>query len=149
MTTMTPPKQIYWEDVNEGDELPSFSMKLGWTTMARAVSGSQDFYEVHHDPDFAKSSGHSGIFYCTRWTRAILFRLLTDWIGIDGWVKKFEFQLRRMNMNGDTMQVRGKVLGKREVLGGPNEIDLEIWIENEREGITTPGGAVVQLPSRP
>ena len=45
------------------------------------------------------------------------------------------------------MQVRGKVIGKREVPDGPNAVDLEIWIENDREGITTPGGAIVQLPA--
>ena len=60
---------------------------------------------------------------------------------------KGPFQMRRMNMNGDTMQVRGKVIGKRKVPDGPSEVDLEIWIENDREGITTPGGAIVQLPA--
>ena len=148
MTTLTPPKQIYWEDVREGDELPGFRMKLGWTAMAVQVSGSQDFNPLHHDVDWAQNSGHKGIFYNTGFTQGCLSRLLTDWHGVDGWVKKFSFQMRRMNMNGDTMQVRGKVQAKREVSGGPNEVHLEIWIENDREGITTTGGAVVQLPLR-
>jgi hypothetical protein len=116
--------------------------------MARQVSGSQDFYEVHHDPDFARAGGHRDIFYNTGFTRACLSRLLTDWVGDDGWVKKLRFEMRRMNMNGDTMRLRGKVAGKREVPGADNEVDIELWVENDREGITTPASATVTLPGR-
>lgn len=140
--------QPYWEDVAVGDELPGFSFALGWTRMAQQVSGSQDFYAVHHDPEFARAGGHSGIFYNTGFTRACLGRLLTGWIGDDGWLKKLRFEMRRMNMNGDTMTVKGKVVEKREVPGADNEVDIELWVENDREGITTPAFATVTLPAR-
>jgi hypothetical protein len=140
--------QRYWEDVSVGDELPGFEIALGWSRMARQVSGSQDFYEVHHDPDFARDGGHAGIFYNTGFTRACLSRLLTGYVGDGGWVRKLRFEMRRMNMNGDTIHVRGKVAAVREVSGGDNEVDLELWIENSREGVTTPASATVTLPSR-
>jgi len=147
MTTATK-TQRYWEDVNVGDELPGFTFQLGWTKMAQQVSGSQDFYPVHHDPPFAQAGGHAGIFYNTGFTRASLGRLLTDWIGDDGWLKKLRFEMRRMNMNGDTMSVKGKVVEKREVPDADNEVDVELWVENDREGVTTPAFATVTLPSR-
>ena len=116
--------------------------------MAQQVSGSQDFYPVHHDPPFAQAGGHRDIFYNTGFTRASLGRLLTDWIGDDGWLKKLRFEMRRMNMNGDTMSVKGKVVEKRDVADGDNEVDVELWVENDREGVTTPAFATVTLPSR-
>lgn len=142
--------QRYWEDVQAGDEIPGFSLALNWTRMAAQVSGSQDFYPVHHDPDFAQAGGHADVFYNTGFTRACLCRLLTDWMGPEGWLRKLRFEMRRMNMNGDTIQVRGAVVRTREVAGeADNEVDLELAIANEREGVTTPAWAVVQLPSRP
>lgn len=55
--------------------------------------------------------------------------------------------MRRYHLLGDTMQVRGKVVKKyREA--GAGAMDLEIWAENAREGIATPGTATVHLPLR-
>lgn len=137
--------QRYFEDVEVGDELPGFDMRLDATRMVKQVSGSQDFYEVHHDPAFARAGGHRDIFYNTGFTRACLGRLLTDFVGDDGWVKKLRFEMRRMNMNGDTMRVRGRVVAKRPE---SSEIDIELWAENDREGVTTPASATVTLPRR-
>lgn len=140
-------KQPYFEDVNVGDELPSFGYKLGWTEMVEQVSGSQDFYEVHHDPEFAKAGGHRDIFFNTGWTRANLCRLLTDWAGPQGWVRKFYFEMRRMNMPDDTIEIVGKVVGK-EVTENGNEVLIEMAVNNDREGVATPAKATVLLPSR-
>ena len=143
-------EQIYWDDVEVGDTIPGFELKLDWTRMAAQVSGSQDFYPVHHDPDFARAGGHDDIFYNTGFTRAALCRLVTDWMGPEGWLRKLGFQMRRMNMNGDTIRVMGEVVAKRESTeGGGNEVEVELWIESDRQGKTTPAAAVVQLPSRP
>jgi len=70
MTTDTTTSQRYWDDVQVGDELPGYELPLTWTRMAAQVSGSQDFYPVHHDPDFARAGGHRDIFYNTGFTRA-------------------------------------------------------------------------------
>jgi len=137
--------QRYFEDVAVGDELPGFDMKLDATRMVKQVSGSQDFYEVHHDTAFARAGGHRDIFYNTGFTRACLGRLLTDFVGDDGWVKKLRFEMRRMNMNGDTMRIRGRVVAKRPE---SSEVDIELWAENDREGVTTPASATVTLPRR-
>jgi acyl dehydratase len=150
MTTDTTTSQRYWDDVQVGDELPGYELPLTWTRMAAQVSGSQDFYPVHHDPDFARAGGHRDIFYNTGFTRAALSRLLTDWIGPQGWLRKLGFEMRRMNRNGDTIRLRGEVMAKRESTDPRgHEIDIDLWIENDREGRTTPARAVVQLPSRP
>ena len=142
-------QQRYFEDVTVGDELAGYDLSLTWTKMAEQVSGSQDFYPVHHDPEFAKAGGHEGIFYNTGFTRAALGRLLTDYAGDDGWLKRLQFAMRRMNHNGDVLHIRGKVVGTREIQGAGGEVDIEAWIENDRAGVTTPASATVSLPGRP
>ena len=67
-TNLTAVEQRYWDDVRVGDKLDGFDLELGWTKMAEQVSGSQDFYAVHHDPGFAAEAGHETIFYNTGFT---------------------------------------------------------------------------------
>ncbi|HET7738136.1 MAG TPA: hypothetical protein VFK32_06135, partial [Tepidiformaceae bacterium] len=144
---LEPLPQTYFEDVEVGDELPGFGFKLGWTEMVKQVSGSQDFYAVHHDRAFAQGGGHKDIFYNTGWTRSQLFRLLSDYAGPDGWVRKLHFEMRRMNRPDNTIQVKGKVVDKKQTEEG-NEVHIELWIENDEEGVATPASGVVLLPSK-
>lgn len=135
----------FWEDVQEGEELKGFSLELTMTRMVLQVSGTQDFYPIHHDPAFARAAGHEDIFINTAFIRGCLCRLLTDWMGRAGFLKALGFQMRRPNLLGETIAVRGRVTKKQS--GG--RVELEIWIENARDTtITVPGSATVILPSR-
>ena len=147
MSEITLRPQRFWEDVQEGDAIEGFEITLNWTTMVEQVAGSQDWNLVHHDPDFAKASGHKGIFYNTGFTHAALARTLTDWAGPYGWLRHLDFQMRRMNMNGDTMRTAGRVVRTYEE-DGQHLVEIELWIENDREGVTTPANAVLLLHSR-
>ena len=144
---LDPLPQIYFEDVSVGDELPGFSYPLDWTEMVKQVSGSQDFYAVHHDPPFAQSGGHRTVFYNTGWTRAQLYRLLADFAGPEGWVRRLHFEMRRMNMPDDTITVSGTVVAKEQTDDG-NAVEIELSIANDREGVATPAQGTVLLPSR-
>ena len=148
MTVAAAPAQRYWDEVAEGQELPGFDLRLTETKIAEQVSGSQDFYPVHHDRDFARAGGHEDIFVNTGFTRAALSRFLTDFAGIDGWVRRLSYEMRRMNRPGDTMKVRGKVTRKYIADDGAHCVDIDLWIENDREGVTTPATATVMLPVR-
>ncbi len=133
-----------WEDVREGDDLEGFSLELTATRMVLAVSGTQDVYPVHHDPAFARAAGHADIFLNTAFIRGCLCRLLTDWIGPDGFVKSLSFQMRKPNLMGETIGVRGRVKKKRP----EGRVDLEAWIETTL-GVTVAGTASVVLPRSP
>jgi acyl dehydratase len=148
MTTTTATQQRYWEDVSEGDELPGFDLYLSETKVAEQVSGSQDFYAVHHDRPFARAGGHPDIFFNTGFTRAALSRLLTDFAGVEGWVRKLSYEMRKMNRPGDTLGLRGKVTRKYVADDGAHCVDIDLWVENDHEGIATPATATVMLPSR-
>jgi len=135
----------FWEDVQLGEELKGFSLELTMTRMVLQISGTQDFYPIHHDPAFARAAGHADILINTAFIRGCLCRLLTDWMGRAGFLKALGFQMRRPNLVGETIAVRGRVAKKQS--GG--RVELDVWIESARDtAITVPGRATVILPSR-
>ncbi|MFH1243161.1 MAG: MaoC/PaaZ C-terminal domain-containing protein [Pseudomonadota bacterium] len=141
-------KQLYWEDVEVGQEIPTaYSLKIDMTRMVMQVSGTQDYYQVHHDRDFARAQGVPDIFLNTGFLTAAAGRLLTDWIAPEGWLHKFKIEMRGMNLLGDTLSVKGKVVGKS---AGKGEyfVEADVWCETDRQGVTTPCKATFVLPSR-
>jgi len=139
--------QLFWEDVVVGDELPGFSLDITARRGFLQVSGSQDWYPVHFDPAFARKGGHPDVFVNTGFLQAALVRVITNWMGDDGFLKKLRFEMRRQQRAGDTMVCKGKVVSTAE-RDGEGWVELEVWAENEREGVTTPGTATVILPRR-
>lgn len=138
--------QVYYEDVKEGQEIelkitPSTQQLVQW------AAGSGDFYQIHYDQDFAKSTGLSNIIVHGALKHAFLGRLLHEWIRYDGKVKRWAVSYRGMDYPGQEMTCKGQVTKKRQE-GGENLVDLEIWTENPQGQRTTPGTATVALPAR-
>ncbi|MDO9460659.1 MAG: hypothetical protein Q7N95_11160 [Alphaproteobacteria bacterium] len=140
-------RTVYWEDVKEGDALPSYSMEITTTLIVDQVSGSQDYNLMHHDTAFARRQGAPDAYVNTGFIEALLSRSLTDFMGDTGWLKKLKHQMRRFNALGDTIKVAGKVTGKR-VEDGEHLVDCDVWVENNRDGVSVPGTAVIRLPSK-
>lgn len=76
-----------------------------------------------------------------------LTNLCTNWMGDDGWLWKMSCQHRKFVYTGDTYWIKGRVKSKQQV-DGRNEVNLEIWVENQWGTVVTPGDAVVLLPTR-
>jgi len=76
-----------------------------------------------------------------------LTNIVTNWMGDDGWLWKLRCQHRRFVYTGDTYWVKGKVTDKK-LAEGRHEVHLEVWVENQWGDITSPGSAVVLLPTR-
>jgi acyl dehydratase len=137
--------QPYFEDVSVGDELPSIEWLINEKRLHLQTSGSQDWYPVHFDAKFAQKAGHADVFMNTGWLQAALVRLISDWMGDDGFLRRLRFEMRRQHRPGDTVVAKGRVVSKDEAEGA---VTLEVWLENAREGVATPGEATVVLPRR-
>ena len=66
---------------------------------------------------------------------------------LDAFLKRVRSEMRRFNTMGDSTWCKGKVT-RKYVKDGYALVDLEIWGENQRGELTTPGMATVALPSR-
>jgi len=147
MVATTEQKQVYFEDVQVGEEIPSLKITPSTQQLVHWAAASGDFYQIHYDQDFAKSTGLQGIIVHGALKHALLGRLLWEWVRYDGKVKRYGVSYRGMDVPGQEMTLRGTVTAKRQE-NGENLVDLEIWTENPQGQKTTPGTATVTLPSK-
>jgi acyl dehydratase len=75
------------------------------------------------------------------------FIAVTNWMGDDGFLWKFDAQIRRFVMEGDTTWVKGKVT-KKYVDAGKCCVDIQIENVQQTGAVSVTGGATVILPSR-
>ena len=137
----------YFDDVNEGQELPVNTKKPPLQQLVWFAAGSGDFNPLHFDFDFAKNMGMQGPIVHGRFKYATLGQLVWEWVQPDGRVKSFECQYRGMDEPNHEFKVSGVVKRKWQD-NGENLVELEIWTENAEGKKTTPGNAVVALPAR-
>jgi acyl dehydratase len=102
---------------------------------------------LHWEPKRARELGLPSSYDYGGMRETWLCHIITDWMGDDGWLWKLRCEHRKFNYIGDVTWVRGKVVDKVQQ-DGRNEVHLEVWCENQRGETTTPGTAVVLLPSR-
>ena len=147
MVAATEQKQVYFEDIQEGQDVPELRITPSTQQLVHWAAGSGDFYQIHYDQDFAKSTGLQGIIVHGALKHALLGRMLWEWVRYDGKIKRYAVSYRGMDVPGQEMICRGRVTGKRQE-NGENLVELEIWTENAQGQKTTPGTATVALPSR-
>jgi acyl dehydratase len=139
--------QVYFEDINQSDEITKLTKNCSSQQLVMWAAGSGDFYQIHYDKDFAQATGLKGIIVHGALKHAFLGQMLHDWVGEKGRVKKFGCQYRGMDYPTQDIACRGVITGKRQE-GGENLVDLDVWTENPEGQKTSPGTAVVALPSR-
>ncbi len=140
-------EQVYIDDVNEGDEIPKLTKNCSTQQLVQWAAGSGDFYQIHYDKDFAQSTGLKDIIVHGALKNAFLGQLLHDWVGEQGQVKKFGCNYRGMDDAKQEIICRG-VITKKYDEGDQHFVELDIWTENPEGKKTSPGTAVVTLPSR-
>ncbi|MBI4497967.1 MAG: acyl dehydratase [Chloroflexi bacterium] len=148
MTTQTQ-QQVYWEDMQVGQEIPKLEKgPITTQMMMRWGAAVGDYYQIHYDPNFAKEVAHlPGIIVHGTHKFGILGQLLSNFAGPEGWVRKLAASYRGMDFPNQVITARGVVTSKHEQ-DGQKLVELEIWTENPEGRKTTLGSAVVVLPAR-
>ncbi len=168
----------YFEDVQVGEELPpivrgplSLMDTMGFlvgcgrghthgVVLKNAVKHPGHFFRNpeagggieytgigHHRDSVAKEVGVPGTYDYGPQRSAWMCSLVTNWMGDAAFLKRVRSEMRRFNTMGDSTWCKGKVT-RKYVKDGHALVDLEIWGENQRGELTTPGLATVVLPSR-
>ena len=151
-------EQVYFEDIKEGDEIPQLVKNCSSQQLVMWAAGSGDFYQIHYDKDFAMGTGLKDIIVHGALKNAFLGQLVHDWAGDGGKVRSFGCSYRGMDFPNQDIVCRG-VITKKRVEGNEHIVELDIWTEtgparnpnrpsNPEGQKTTPGTAVVVLPSR-
>jgi acyl dehydratase len=165
----------YWEDVNPGDEIKPIVCGpiTVWDQVLEMVGRGAFFSNVREvrkssprfvrvDPVTGVTHNRSEMYLVDKIARLVghpmarigrdlmeqvLCRMVTNWMGDDGFLRVFTFQQDAVIPIGDAFFCRGKVINKR-VENGEYLVDLRIWIESSRGFIAASGMATVSLFSR-
>jgi len=146
-TSIAPDAQVYVEDVQKGDEIPELVKNCSSRQLVMWAAASGDFYEIHYDVEYARELGLPGLVVHGALKNAFLGQLLHDWVAPLGKIARYGCSYRGMDFPGEDLRCRGTVTDVTQ-RDGDHVAELDIWIENPRGEITTPGSALVVLPSR-
>lgn len=138
---------IYFEDVGEGDLLPTMAERPTTTQLVQWAAAVGDFYPIHYDKEFADGAGVPAVLVHGPLKHALLGRLVASWAGPQATVKRVSCSFRGQDYPNEDFTVKGRVTGTRREQG-ENLVELEIWSENPSGEKTTDGSAIVALPSR-
>jgi acyl dehydratase len=142
-------QQLYWEDVQEGQEVPPFSQKVGYMELNRFAGANDELVPIHMDADYAKNVAKlPDVIVMGNLKLAYIANAITDWAGDEGWIEKLFIEYRKMDLVNHTLTAKAKVTKKYEE-DGRRLVDLDVWVENDEGETTTPGRATLRLPSRP
>lgn len=140
------PAQLCWEDVKEGDEIPPVDFNLTVQRMVMSAASNRDFATIHHNTTMGKGAGSPDMFLNNVSCLQLWERVISDWIGVSGRVKKVSFRITHFHAAGDIIHTHGKVIKKWKE-NGLNLIEAELASETPRmTGMT--GSAVIALPSK-
>lgn len=140
-------KQLCYEDVEVGTELPTLVKHPTTRQLVMWAGATGDYYELHYDKDFAQNAGFPGVIVHGRLKASFLTQLMTDWIGDEGFLKKFSCRYRGVDYPCQEIKCKGKVT-KKYIENGEHLVECEIWTEDPQGEKTTPATAVAILPSR-
>lgn len=140
-------RQICYEDVTEGMNLPTLRKSPTTQQLVKYAGASGDYYQIHYDQSFARDNGLPDVILHGALKNAFLGQMMTDFIGLNGNLKKLSCQYRKMDIPGKPIYAKGTI--KRKYIKDEEHIiECEIWLESEDGTVTTPGYAIASLPSK-
>ena len=142
-------QELYFEDLNAGDPIPS--REYGPLTIVDTVrwAGLQENTQhLHYDREHVRQHNGLPTFIASgAYRQALLIRMLTDWIGPRGWLRKISVRHTYSTFEGDMMKFSGRVA---ETSSDPSDswliCDLDGKNQNDKQILI--GRCTLILPRR-
>ncbi|MCE5289740.1 MAG: hypothetical protein LLG14_10925 [Nocardiaceae bacterium] len=134
---------LRFDDVSVGDSLPAVSIEVTYKRICMNAASTWDWFPGHHNPEYAQSQGQRTIYLSTLFFHGFIDRGVNEWAGPDALIRRRKISMVRSIYPGQTANLSGKVVGKRQV-GGRSLVDLELLVSSE-DGPCVPSEATVQL----
>lgn len=138
-------RQLYFEAVKVGDELPPLvKPPVDRLQIARYVGAAQDWNPLHIDEPHAKNAGFPSALAPGMIAMGFLGELAVDWVR-GARLRKFHARFVKIVWPGDVLTARGRVVERRFEEAGRYTADIELWAENQRGELVVRGSATFQL----
>lgn len=139
---------VYFEDVNVGDTIPEWSRKTDFMSWNRYAAVNDEFVYIHMDDEAGRRAlNEQGAFGMGNLRHAYILNALRDWIGDEAEIREVGCQHRAINQKNDVLTVKGTVK-ETKVEDGEHRVYLDVNVVNQHGEGTSPGHAIVVLPTR-
>jgi hydroxyacyl-ACP dehydratase HTD2-like protein with hotdog domain len=147
MSLGTGPAQIFYEDVQAGDSLPTLAVTVDERQLFFFSAATYNAHRIHYDKDWVRDvEGYNDVIVQGPLQAALLARAITDWMGGRGRLVDYAVQNRAIAFVGEELTFGGVVTGKR-LADNTGLVDLEI-AGRKGDTVLMPGTATVALPTR-
>ncbi len=139
---------VHFEDVNVGDEMPTWSRKTDFMSWNRYAAVNDEFVYIHMDDEAGRAAlNEQGAFGMGNLRWAYIVNALRDWIGDEAEIREVGCQFRAINQKNDVLTVVGTIKEKK-VEDGENLVYLDVNVKNQDDQETCPAHAIVVLPNK-
>jgi acyl dehydratase len=137
------------EPLAAGIELPALTIgPLTHIDLVRWAGYQENWLRIHYDAAHAgRALGAKDAVQSGHHRTALIVRVITDWLGDGGWVRRLSIRHAAPVFAGDTLTCGGSVRALRADTGGPQTIDLDVWARVGSNKTASEGTAVVELRS--
>lgn len=139
-------KQVYFEDVAEGQDLPPLQKEVTTVNILMYLSTVWLMDRIHFDHPFAtQRRGLPDIVAPGNMAGDYYVQFLTQWAGELGHLSKLSIQFRSFMLPGYLLTCGGKVISKY-INDDKGYVELELSLKNQDGVNCVPGKGVVELP---
>lgn len=143
-------QSVYFDDVAVSDSVPV--REYGPLTIVDTVrwAGLQENWQhLHYDRDHVREHNGLKTFIASgAYRQALLMRMLTDWIGPLGWLRKISVRHTYSTFEGDLMRFSARITEKSTDPTDP-WISCELQGTNQGNKQILTGHCTLVLPTRP
>jgi hydroxyacyl-ACP dehydratase HTD2-like protein with hotdog domain len=139
--------QVFYEDVQTGDPLPTLTVTVDERQLFFFSAATYNGHRIHYDKDWARTvEGYDDVIVQGPLQAALLARAITDWIGGRGRLVEYAVQNRAVAFVAEELSFGGVVTGKR-LADNTGLVDLDI-AGRRGDTVLMPATATVALPRR-
>ena len=129
--------------VRPGDALPERRLSCDIVQSFFYNAALWNAHRIHYEMQYAKEAeGYAGLVVPGPLLGDWLGQSAEDWCGDAGRVLKLSYSNRLAALVGEALSSGGVV---KAVDAAAGEVELELWVKNERGEVITPGSARVRL----
>ena len=132
--------------VNIAPGAPLPAVEIGPLELAHFVRWAayqENWFALHYDRAFAQERGLRDCIQSGHHRTALLARMITDWLGPSGWLKRLAVRHRAPIYVGETIRCEGRVRGAGPE--GGRTVDLDVWVVTVDGRHASEGTAAVEL----
>ena len=130
-------------DLNKGDVLPQRSHTPTQVSLFLYNASVWNPHRIHYDEQYTTQvEHHPGIVIDGPLQGDWLAQCVTNWLGDDGTLVRFQYSNRKATYLGETLVSGGRITA---IDLERKRVTVELFVKNAAGEVTSPGGATVQL----